>query len=180
MSYLPPAKCLPPVYLGPYSGAEAIAIGFSTALWGEFPSNRDSHFRWAHPNLPLQERVACKCMLRDLVISLRPDLILTKLYIYNGFLGSCTLPCAYPHCAYHMITVHIFLSAASMINHCFERRCDILGRCISLIRANVSPMLGDLDVVRICLHWPVDISRSSLHFRLMTTANELALLAGCS
>ncbi|KAI0804585.1 hypothetical protein BC629DRAFT_1191094 [Irpex lacteus] len=33
-SYLPPAKCLPPVYLGPYSGAEAIAIGFSTALWG--------------------------------------------------------------------------------------------------------------------------------------------------
>ncbi len=87
-----------------------------------------------------------------LVISLRPDLILTKLYIYHGFLGSYTLPCACPHCVYHMITVHIFLSAASMINHCFERRCDILGRCIPLIRANVSPMLGDLDVVRICLH----------------------------
>lgn len=60
-SYLPSAKCLPPVYLGPYSGAEAIAIGFSTALWGEFPFNRDPHFRWAHPNHPLQERVACKC-----------------------------------------------------------------------------------------------------------------------
>ncbi|KAI0804586.1 hypothetical protein BC629DRAFT_1488146 [Irpex lacteus] len=29
-----PADCLPPVYLGPYSGAEAIAIGFSMALWG--------------------------------------------------------------------------------------------------------------------------------------------------
>ena len=30
-----PPECLPSVYLGPYSGAESVAIGFSMALWGE-------------------------------------------------------------------------------------------------------------------------------------------------
>ncbi len=55
-----PADCLPPVYLGPYSGAEAIAIGFSMALWGKFVVLS----LWTFADL-IRDQVwlACRCML---------------------------------------------------------------------------------------------------------------------
>ena len=56
-----PPECLPSVYLGPYSGAGSVAIGFSLALWGEL-IYVTSAFDWDLPSFNICLGATCMQM----------------------------------------------------------------------------------------------------------------------